>query len=104
MKWHLESIDTHLPEIKRLFEKTAGHKHADNYSKWPLFEHTKFARMAYDPHMIYHKLHFELLQSYGKLHLRNSRYLILRLRHLWLQSLTTHCGNKQHPYLICIQY
>ena len=54
MKWRLEEIDPHLEDIKELFAKTQGHKHADNYSKWPLFEHTKFARMAWDPHLIYY--------------------------------------------------
>ena len=67
MKWHLESIDTHLTEIKQLFEKTAGHKHADNYSKWPLFEHTKFARMAYDPHMIYYSAGIERREYDGSI-------------------------------------
>jgi len=54
MKWALEEINSHLEEIQELFAKTKGHKHANNYSKWPLFEHTKFARMAWDPHLIYY--------------------------------------------------
>ena len=41
MKWILAPIDSHLEDIKTLFAKTEGHKHANNYSKWPLFQHTK---------------------------------------------------------------
>mgnify|MGYP003661357599 CR=1 FL=1 len=52
MKWTLAPIDSHLEDIKTLFAKTEGHKHANNYSKWPLFQHTKFARMARDSHLI----------------------------------------------------
>lgn len=47
LKWYLEPIDSHLNAIKNLFEKNSTHRHADNYLKWPLFEYTKFARMAY---------------------------------------------------------
>lgn len=59
MKWALEDINSHLEEIQELFAKTKGHKHANNYSKWPLFEHTKFARMAWDPHLIYYSAGIE---------------------------------------------
>lgn len=59
MKWALEEINSHLEEIQELFAKTKGHKHANNYSKWPLFEHTKFARMAWDPHLIYYSAGIE---------------------------------------------
>ena len=59
MKWALEKINSHLEEIQELFAKTKGHKHANNYSKWPLFEHTKFARMAWDPHLIYYSAGIE---------------------------------------------
>mgnify|MGYP001212295720 FL=1 len=48
MKWYLKDINPHIYDIKKLFEKTKGHKHESNYVKWPLFEHTKFARMGYD--------------------------------------------------------
>ena len=47
MKWLLEDINPHLSDIEDLFAKTKGHKHADNYSKRPLFEYTKFARMGW---------------------------------------------------------
>ena len=48
MKWLLEDISPHINDIKILFQKTEGHKHESNYVKWPLFEHTKFARMGWD--------------------------------------------------------
>tara|TARA_Y200000002_G_scaffold68079_1_gene52920 strand:+ start:8887 stop:9342 length:456 start_codon:yes stop_codon:yes gene_type:complete len=67
MQWHLEPIDNHLVNIKSLFEKTKGHKHADNYSKWPLFEYTKFARMAYDPHLIYYSAGIERPEYNGSI-------------------------------------
>ena len=47
MKWYLEDINPYLHDIKQLFEKTKGHKHESNYVQWPLFEHTKFARMGW---------------------------------------------------------
>ena len=49
MKWRLEEIEPPIEDIKELFGKTQGHKHADNYSKWSLFEHTKFGPMGWDP-------------------------------------------------------
>ena len=67
MKWHLESIENHVDSIKVLFKKTEGHKHAENYTKWPLFEHTKFARMAYDPHMIYYSAGIERPEYNGSI-------------------------------------
>lgn len=54
MNWLIGSIEPHLEGVTQLFSKTEGHRHVDNYIKWPLFQHTKFARMAYDPHMIYY--------------------------------------------------
>lgn len=79
MKWYLDTIDEHIDQIKELFTKTAGHKHADNYSKWPLFEHTKFARMAYDPHMIYYSAGIERPEYNGSIrimsrHTRDRNY------------------------------
>lgn len=59
MNWYLESIDTHIENIKSLFEKNKDHKHADNYTKWPLFQYTIFSRMAYDPHLIYYSAGIE---------------------------------------------
>ncbi len=67
MKWYLEPIENHLAEVKNLFLKTEGHKHADNYSKWPLFQYTKFARMAYDPHMIYYSAGIERPEYNGSI-------------------------------------
>ena len=67
MQWYLEPIEAHLEAIKLLFVKTQGHKHADNYSKWPLFQYTKFARMAYDPHMIYYSAGIERPEYNGSI-------------------------------------
>jgi len=67
MKWALEEINSHLEEIQELFAKTKGHKHANNYSKWPLFEHTKFARMAWDPHLIYYSAGIERPEYNGSI-------------------------------------
>jgi len=79
MKWYLESIDKHVDSVKVLFAKTEGHKHADNYSKWPLFEHTKFARMAYDPNLIYYSAGIERPEYNGSIrimsrHTRDRNY------------------------------
>jgi hypothetical protein len=79
MNWYLEPIDTHIDSIKELFAKTQGHKHADNYSKWPLFQYTKFARMAYDPHMIYYSAGIERPEYNGSIrimsrHVRDRDY------------------------------
>ena len=67
MKWALEEINSHLEEIQELFAKTKGHKHAENYSKWPLFEHTKFARMAWDPYLIYYSAGIERPEYNGSI-------------------------------------
>jgi len=55
MKWYLGKIQKHIPAIEELFANNANHKHAENYSKWPLFEYTKFSRMGYDDNkMVYY--------------------------------------------------
>lgn len=79
MNWYLEHIDTHIDSIKELFSKTQGHKHADNYSKWPLFQYTKFARMAYDPDLIYYSAGIERPEYNGSIrimsrHTRDRNY------------------------------
>ena len=48
MIWKISPIDDYINEIKTLFLQNINHKHADNYMKHPLFEHTKFARMGFD--------------------------------------------------------
>lgn len=67
MQWFLGPIDNHLQDVKTLFSKTQGHKHADNYAKWPLFEHTKFSRMAWDPHLIYYSAGIERPEYNGSI-------------------------------------
>jgi hypothetical protein len=59
MKWYLGPIEPHILDIKMLFSKNADHKHADNYLKWPLFQFTKFSRMAWDPELIYYSAGIE---------------------------------------------
>jgi len=48
MIWKLCEIEPYMDDILKLFSKNANHKHAQNYSKYPLFEYTKFARMGWD--------------------------------------------------------
>lgn len=79
MQWRLESISTHLEDIKTLFEQNIGHKHEDNYIKRPLFEHTKFARMAWDPHLVYYSAGIERPEYNGSIrimsrHTRDRNY------------------------------
>lgn len=79
MKWLLEDINPHLHDIKELFEKTKGHKHESNYVKWPLFEYTKFSRMAFDPHLIYYSAGIERPEYNGSIrimsrHTRDRNY------------------------------
>ncbi len=46
------TINDYRYDVKRLFEKTYGHRLQDNYFKRPWFEYTKFARLGWDfePH------------------------------------------------------
>jgi len=68
MPWLIEPIDNHIEDIKLLFEKTKDHRHADNYSKWPLFEHTKFARMGWDNNnLIYYSAGIERPEYNGSI-------------------------------------
>ena len=81
MIWILKKIEFYLPYIQELFEKNRGHKHEDNYIKWPLFEHTKFARMAFDDemNMIYYSAGIERPEYNGSIrimsrHTRDIQY------------------------------
>ena len=81
MIWILKEIEVYLPYIQELFEKNRGHKHEDNYIKWPLFEHTKFARMAFDDemNMIYYSAGIERPEYNGSIrvmsrHTRDIQY------------------------------
>jgi len=67
MIWKTCSIEPYLSEIKELFSKNADHKHADNYSKWPLFEYTKFARLGWDPHLVYYSAGVERPEYNGSI-------------------------------------
>ena len=42
MIWQLCEIDAYIDDIKELFSKNVDHKHAQNYSKYPLFHYTAF--------------------------------------------------------------
>lgn len=60
MIWKLCEIDPYIDDILELFSKNANHKHAQNYSRYPLFEYTKFARMGWDQdRMIYYSAGIE---------------------------------------------
>ena len=80
MKWYIGPIEQHLADIKRLFAKTADHKHADNYSKWPLFQYTVFSRMAWDnDELVYYSAGIERPEYNGSIrimsrHVRDRDY------------------------------
>ena len=79
MIWQLSPIEPHIADIKQLFAQNADHKHADNYIKWPLFQYTKFARMAWDPHLIYYSAGIERPEYNGSIrimsrHTRSRQY------------------------------
>jgi hypothetical protein len=66
--WYLEPIENHLVYIKQLFEQNKDHRHAQNYSKWTLFEYTKFARMGYrDDKLIYYSAGIERPEYEGSI-------------------------------------
>jgi hypothetical protein len=67
MKWYLGPIEPHILDIKTLFAQNADHKHADNYLKWPLFQFTKFSRMAWDPELIYYSAGIERPEYNGSI-------------------------------------
>ena len=67
MIWKLSPIDPYVSEIKQLFEQNADHKHADNYLKNPLFEHTKFARMGWDQSLVYYSAGISIPQFNGSI-------------------------------------
>ena len=67
MIWKLENISPYINDIKGLFEKNKDHKHYKNYIKKPLFEHTKFARMAWDNDLIYYSAGIERPQYNGSI-------------------------------------
>ena len=47
IEWYLGPIENYLPQIKDLFKQNTNHKHADNYTKWTLFDQTKFSRIGF---------------------------------------------------------
>jgi len=79
MKWYIGPIDSHLDDIKEMFAKNNDHKHANNYLKWPLFQFTKFSRMAWDPQLIYYSAGIERPEYNGSIrimsrHTRDRNY------------------------------
>ena len=67
MKWYLGPIEPYMLDIKMLFAQNADHKHADNYLKWPLFQFTKFSRMAWDPALVYYSAGIERPEYNGSI-------------------------------------
>ena len=67
MIWKTCSIEPYLDEIKTLFSKNADHKHADNYLKEPLFEYTKFARLGWEPNLVYYSAGVERPEYNGSI-------------------------------------
>jgi hypothetical protein len=81
MKWYLGPIDAHIDDIKKLFEKNIDHKHSDNYTKWPLFNQTVFARLGYSAagNLIYYSAGIERPEYEGGVrimsrHTRDRKY------------------------------
>lgn len=68
MIWQLCEIEPHIADIRKLFAKNKNHKHAQNYSKHPLFEYTKFARMGWDQgRMVYYSAGVERPEYNGSI-------------------------------------
>lgn len=67
MIWKICSIEPYLQEIKFLFAKNKGHKHQDNYLVKPLFEYTKFARLGWDPQLVYYSAGVERPEYNGSI-------------------------------------
>jgi hypothetical protein len=68
MIWQICDIQPHIDDVKALFAKNHDHKHADNYSRWPLFNFTKFSRMAWaDGKMIYYSAGIERPEYMGSI-------------------------------------
>jgi len=81
MIWRLDEIENYIPYINKLFEKNKGHKHEDNYLKYPLFEFTKFSRMGFDDevNMVYYSAAVERPEYNGSIrimsrHTRDRNY------------------------------
>ena len=67
MIWKLENISPYINDIKCLFEKNKDHKHYKNYIENPLFDYTKFARMAWDSQLIYYSAGIERPEYNGSI-------------------------------------
>ena len=67
MIWKLCEIEPYIPEIKTLFLANHDHKHADNYLKYPLFQYTRFARMGWDPDLVYYSAGIERPEYNGSI-------------------------------------
>jgi hypothetical protein len=67
MLWRISKIDDFKDDIRQLFQQNINHKHAENYLKNSLLEYTVFARMAFDPHLIYYSAGIERPQYNGSI-------------------------------------
>jgi hypothetical protein len=68
MIWRLSEIEPYMDDIRALFAKNADHKHAQNYSEYPLFEYTKYARMGWDQgRMVYYSAGVERPEYNGSI-------------------------------------
>ena len=79
MIWKLCQIEPYIDEIKELFDTTKGHKHHNNYIKWPLFEYTAFARMGWGEKLVYYSAGIERPEYNGSIrimsrHIRDRDY------------------------------
>ena len=79
MIWKLCSIHNYRKDIDTLFQQNKYHKHASNYLTEPLFEWTVFARMGFDPHLVYYSAGIERPEYDGSIrimsrHTRDIKY------------------------------
>ena len=79
MIWKLCGISDYRKEIDILFQQNKHHKHANNYLSNPLFEWTAFARMGFDPHLVYYSAGIERPEYDGSIrimsrHTRDVQY------------------------------
>tara|TARA_B110001454_G_C12547765_1_gene362236 strand:+ start:294 stop:749 length:456 start_codon:yes stop_codon:yes gene_type:complete len=85
MIWKTCNINIHIKEIKELFNQNKNHKHANNYLIKPLFEWTLFARLGFDPHLVYYSAAIERPEYNGSIrimsrHTRSVNYNFGNLR------------------------
>ena len=67
MIWKISQIQPYRNDIEELFQKFSDHRHATNYTVHPLFQYTVFARMGWDPHLVYYSAGIERPEYNGSI-------------------------------------